>query len=66
MGRYLMGVHEIAARLGVSRQRVYQVIDSPTSNFPVPFDEIAAGRLWTVEDVEHWILQYRRGPGRPT
>ena len=53
MGRYLMGAREIEDRLGVSRQRVYQLTSSP--DWPEPYDELATGRVWRIADVEEWI-----------
>lgn len=57
MGRYLMGPREIEDRLGVSRQRVYQL--TSRVDFPAPYDEIATGRVWKIEDVERWITDHR-------
>jgi prophage regulatory protein len=57
MGRYLMGAREIEDRLGVSRQRVYQLARSP--GFPEPYDEVAMGKLWRIEDIEAWIREKR-------
>lgn len=48
----LMGLTEIAALLGVSRQRAGQLAD--TEGFPAPVDEIAAGRIWEPTAVEAW------------
>ena len=53
----LMGVKEIQQRLGLSRQRVQQL--AGRSDFPVPYDELAMGRIWLVRDVEAWIRVYR-------
>lgn len=57
MGRYLMGAREIEDRLGVSRQRVYQLVRQP--DFPAPYDEVAMGKLWRIEDIEKWIEEKR-------
>ncbi|MFC3736566.1 hypothetical protein [Paractinoplanes deccanensis] len=58
MGKYLMGAGEIGDRLGgVSRQRVQQIIARP--DFPAPYDEIAMGKVWRIEDVEAWIREHR-------
>lgn len=55
----LMGVHEIAKLLGVSRQRVDQITrDDPT--FPEPVDTLASGRIWRRQDVERWRSVGRR------
>jgi prophage regulatory protein len=57
MGRYLMGAREIELRLHVSRQRVQQLIAAP--DFPAPYDELAMGKVWRIEDVETWIRAHR-------
>jgi predicted DNA-binding transcriptional regulator AlpA len=54
----LMGTTEIAELLGVSRQRADQL--SRTEGFPEPVAEIAAGRIWLREDVDHWARQTGR------
>ncbi len=48
----LMGLTEIAAFLGVSPQRVDQL--AAGADFPEPTAELAAGRIWTREDIEGW------------
>lgn len=57
MAKYLMGAREIENRLGVSRQRVQQLVSR--SDFPVPYDELAMGKVWLKEDIERWIAQHR-------
>lgn len=57
MGRHLMGAREIEDRLGVSRQRVYQLVVRP--DFPEPYDELAMGKVWRIEDIEQWIRDHR-------
>jgi prophage regulatory protein len=57
MGRHLMGAREIEDRLGVSRQRVYQL--TSRADFPEPYDELATGRVWRIEDIERWISDHR-------
>ncbi len=49
----LVGITEIADMLRISRQRVYQLLESDES-FPDPIAEISAGRIWRREDVEAW------------
>jgi predicted DNA-binding transcriptional regulator AlpA len=49
---HLIGAAEIAAILGVSRQRVDQL--AKADDFPPPVVEIAAGRVWSRDDVEAW------------
>jgi prophage regulatory protein len=49
----VVGVPEIARMLGVSRQRVYQLIDA-YEDFPEPVATLAVGRIWSREAVEKW------------
>ena len=58
VGRHLMGAKEIEDRLGVSRQRVYQITSH--RNFPKPYDTLAMGQVWRIGDVEAWIREYRK------
>src|SRR5438552_1013064 len=56
---------EIAEMLGVSRQRVGQLIET-YDDFPKPEVEISGGRVWSRTAVETWIATHpERGPGRP-
>lgn len=57
MGKHLMGAREIETRLGVSRQRVQQLV--ARSDWPEPYDELAMGKIWRIEDVESWIRANR-------
>jgi prophage regulatory protein len=57
MGRHLYRRQELQERLGVSRQRVQQLIQC--SNFPTPYDRLAAGTVWRISDVEAWVKKYR-------
>lgn len=54
---------EIARLLGVTRERVHQLRQTP--GFPRPVDHLPNGRLWWREDVERWAGEWRREPGRP-
>jgi predicted DNA-binding transcriptional regulator AlpA len=54
---HLMGAAEIADRLGVSRQRVQQLVSSP--DFPAPESSLRMGKVWRTEDVEAWIEKHR-------
>jgi prophage regulatory protein len=56
----LVGITEIAEMLGISRQRVYQLLESDDS-FPKPVAEISAGRIWRRPDVEAWAKSTGRG-----
>lgn len=55
--KHLMGAREIEERLGVSRQRVYQLTRRP--DWPEPYDTLAMGAVWRTEDVEAWIRIHR-------
>lgn len=48
----LMGAKEIGDLLGVSRQRVQQLISRP--DFPEPYDTLSMGKVWLREDIERW------------
>ncbi len=52
-----MGAREIEERLGVSRQRVQQLVTG--TDFPEPYDELAMGKVWRKTDVEAWIVRFR-------
>lgn len=58
---HLVGVHEVAEMLGVSRQRVDRIVATDDS-FPTPEAVLAAGRIWKRTDIEAWIK--RRRPSR--
>jgi hypothetical protein len=49
----LVGVTEIAEMLGVSRQRVDQIMRTDSA-FPAPVAELHAGRIWLRDEVEVW------------
>ncbi len=53
----LMGAAEIGARLRVSRQRTYQLINR--RDFPEPLAVLAMGQVWDAADVEKWIKENR-------
>lgn len=52
-----MGAGEIARRLGVVRQRVYQI--TSRKGFPDPIADLTMGQVWLTEDVEQWIATHR-------
>jgi prophage regulatory protein len=55
----LVGVTEVRQMLGVSRQRVHQIIqDHP--EFPEPVAELASGRIWLRRDVQEWLRRSGR------
>ena len=53
----VMGAAEIAERLKVSRQRVYQL--TSRKGFPDPVAHLAMGQVWETVDVERWIAEHR-------
>jgi ATP-dependent Clp protease ATP-binding subunit ClpC len=56
---HLLGASELAALLGVSRQRADQLA-STYPDFPKPAAELAAGRIWARDDVEAWLATHPR------
>jgi predicted DNA-binding transcriptional regulator AlpA len=58
MPDHLMGLTEIAAMLGVSRQRVHQLAQSEA--FPEPVARLAAGMIWERAGVEAWARETGR------
>lgn len=48
----LVGTHEIAAMLGVSRQRVLQLAQTP--GFPAPVARLKVGNVWVKHQVSAW------------
>lgn len=57
------GVSEIAATLGVSRQRISEL--RTRDDFPAPIAELAAGPMWTMSSLRRFIDAWDRKPGRP-
>jgi len=49
----VVGAPEVAQMLGVSRQRVYQLIDT-YPDFPAPVATLAVGRIWSRASIEEW------------
>ena len=65
MTSHLVGLTEIAAMLGVSRQRVGQIVRD-YDDFPTPVAELASGRIWETAAVKAWAEAHPvRPPGRP-
>jgi len=59
MGRLdVMGVAEIAHRLGVSRPRASQIVRE--RNFPEPAARLVGIVIWETRDVEAWIAKHRK------
>lgn len=55
MTHHLVGASEVAAILGVSRQRVAQLATAG-HGFPAPEAELSAGRIWSREAIEAWAV----------
>jgi hypothetical protein len=53
----LMGVWEIAQRLGVGRQRAG--IIAKQKGFPDPIAVLRMGQVWDGDQVEAWVLEHR-------
>ncbi len=52
----LMGAAEIGRLLGVSRQRVQQLVK--TDGFPAPVAVLDMGKVWLASDVRAWSKTY--------
>ena len=57
---HLVSRVEIAELLGVSQQRVHQLLTRP--DFPEPVVVLAIGSIWRREDVEEWARRTGRLP----
>ena len=57
VGPKFVGAKEIQRRLGVSRQRVQQLMTR--SDWPAPYEVLSMGKIWLHEDVEAWIARHR-------
>jgi prophage regulatory protein len=53
----LMGVAEIAVRLGLSKSRARQIAGG--RGFPAPAARLVMGDVWESADVEEWIARHR-------
>lgn len=49
----LVGLTEIAALIGASRQAAHKAAGRP--DFPRPLDELASGPVWRRRDVDRWL-----------
>jgi prophage regulatory protein len=54
----LVGIHEIAAALGVSRQRADVIVKQ--KGFPKPAETLQMGRVWRLSDFEKWRAKHGR------
>lgn len=59
----LAGPQELAAILGVSRQRFYEIAKMP--GFPRPVVQLAGGPVWIAAGINHFRETWPRKPGRP-
>ena len=53
---HLMGAAEIGRLLGVSRQRVQQLVN--TSGFPAPLAVLDMGKVWDGAQIREWAKTY--------
>lgn len=53
MTHHLVGLTEVAAMLGVSRQRVHQ-LTREDAGFPKPSAVLTAGHVWERRAIEEW------------
>jgi prophage regulatory protein len=61
MTEELFGVTEIAAFVGISRQRIKKLTETDL-DFPEPVAVLARGRVWSRQAIEEWA----RDTGRRT
>lgn len=54
----LMGTSEVAALLGISRQRVLKIAQQ--SGFPKPLAILKMGNVWRGEDMRRWASEHRK------
>ena len=60
----LMGVAEVAAALGTSRQRV-SALARQRRGLPPPLAELASGPVWSAATLTRVLEEWDRRPGRP-
>ncbi|WP_433344783.1 hypothetical protein [Micromonospora sp. CA-111912] len=53
-----MALSEVAAHLGVSRQRAAILVDRP--DFPAPIDTLTVGRIWDAAEVRAYTERRSR------
>lgn len=63
--QHLWSTYEIRTFLGVTRQRVQDLVTRP--DFPTPYDTLSAGqiRVWRIGDIVAWAATWPRQTGRP-
>lgn len=55
----LVGTPEVARRLGVSRQRVAQLVERP-GRFPIPVAAVRGTHIWRWGDIADWLAAGQR------
>lgn len=60
----LLGRKEAAQLLGISTQRLAQILESH-ADFPNPVAELSAGKIWLRGDVEAWAAKNGRAVAPP-
>ncbi len=53
----LMGTAEVAAHLGLSRQRVLKLAQG--TGFPKPLAVLTMGKVWRGSDIRAWAEKHR-------
>jgi hypothetical protein len=59
----LGGLQEVAAALGVSKQRISELRVRP--GFPAPLAQLASGPVWDMAQLSAFAATWQRRPGRP-
>lgn len=54
----VMALSEVAAYLGVSRQRAAILVDRP--DFPAPIDTLTVGRIWDAAEIRTYAERRNR------
>lgn len=54
---HLMGMAEVRARLGYSRQWTSVIVNR--RDFPEPVLELEMGRIWLAEDIDRWAAEHQ-------
>jgi predicted DNA-binding transcriptional regulator AlpA len=59
LGMEPMTASDVAKLLGVSRQRVHQIMEADLT-FPAPAATLSVGRVWERADIEKWAREKGR------
>ena len=54
----IVGLHEIALRLGVARTTAGSWVRRESVGFPKPLARLAMGPVWEMSAVQHWHRNY--------